>query len=194
MILGFGAQPYRGAIGQQQVEIDRIGYQAAGGADHHFGINLYRFLQRAPLVTPVGGVAVEVLNFRDSAAGKLFDFAAEFDKRETEIVCKQLSKRRFARATETYQGYSRAGCAALGCGAQGFADGEPYLVQRLFVTVFQQGTDHQPLWRSGGKVADQFGQRAVQGVCHLYQHQYRSVAFAVLEIGQVPLRYAGRLR
>ncbi len=43
-------------------------------------------------------------------------------------------------------------------------------------------------------IAEQFGQRALQGQRHLQQHQHRSVADAVFQVRQVPLGHIGRLR
>jgi hypothetical protein len=59
------------------------------------------------------------------------------------------------------------------------------------VAALQQLADKQPLGRRGRHVAEQFGQRALQRLGHVEQHQDRRVADAVLQIGQVPLRHVG---
>ena len=67
------------------------------------------------------------------------------------------------------------------------AERQPGAAQLGVALAAQQLAQHQPLRRAGGHVADQLGERAVERVRDLLQHQDRGVADAVFEVGEMPL-------
>jgi hypothetical protein len=96
--------------------------------------------------------------------------------------------------SETYRALKASCEAGVAAGAQQFADRHAGAAQRGVVASVEQLADEQPLGRAGRDVAQQLGERTLQGLRHLQQHQDRRVADPVLQVREVPLGDIGRHR
>ena len=179
---------------QHEVEVGGIRHQPARRGDHHLGVDLDRFFECPSLVTTVGVRAVEVVDLADATSGKFLDLAAQFDEGVAQVIGQALAQRALARTAQTDQGNAGMARPRIAAGAQQFGQCLAGPAQVGFAAVLQQFADQQPLGRGGGDVAQQFGQRAVQRLRHLQQHQDGGIAGAVFEVGQVALRDVRRSR
>ena len=121
----------------------------------------------------VGALAVQRLNFANSATGHFFNLAARLDERHAQILGQHLPQGRFARATQAHQGGKSAGC----------------------VTCTRTPTIACALASTGARSQTQkIAQRALQRLSHRQQDQDGDVAQAIFHVGQVALRHARGLR
>ena len=196
MLLGRGAQPYRVAVRQQQIEGGGLGHQPARRGQHHFRVDLHGLFQRPPFVAAVGIGAVQIVDFQDAAAGHALDLAVQLHERITQVISQHLAQRGLARAAQADQRHALGAVGALRPRpyAEQLGQGLARALQVGFRAAAEQLADQQPVGRFGGDVAHQFGQRAVEGACDLQQHQDGGIAHPMFQIGQMALRYASHLR
>ena len=191
MVLWFGLQPHRVAVGKHFIEGRGVRHQTAWGGNHHLWIDLNRLLQCTPLVSAVRMGAVEVVDFRNAAAGKLLDLAAQFHKGVAQIGGQAGPQSRFARTPQANQSDSM-GARSVGGGTKHLCNLHAHAAQFSLAARAQHFTQQQPFRRGGGDIAQQLRQRALQSTGHLQQDQDRSIAFAIFKAGQMSFRHIGR--
>ena len=135
--------------------------------------------------------AVEVVDFRNAAAGKLLDLAAQFHKGVAQIGGQAGPQSRFARTPQANQSDSM-GARSVGGGTKHLCNVHAHAAQVSLAARAQHFTQQQPFRRGGGDIAQQLRQRALQSTGHLQQDQDRSIAFAIFKAGQMSFGHIGR--
>ena len=196
VVLRVGLQPDVVQWASSRLKVAVSETSAARGGDHGFGIDLDRLLERAPFVAAVGVLAVERLDLATLQPANFSISRLSSTNGKPEVV-RQRRPSVDLPAPRSPISAMRGLRWPLPCSppvrraarrsprARGAASASSRLLEQF--------ADQQPFGRAGGHVAEQFGQRALQRVGHLQQHQDRGVADAVLEVGEMALGDAGAL-
>jgi hypothetical protein len=83
------------------IQSGRVRHQATRCGNDDFWVNLDGLFQGPTLVATVGIGAIEIVNFRNAAACKLFYLTAQFNEGITQVLGQALPKRGLTCPTQT---------------------------------------------------------------------------------------------
>ena len=189
VLLGTGLEPDAIEAALQQVEGLALADDAAAGGHHHaVGVFLGDAHQRAALVAPVAGLAVQQQDLVHAGAGLALDLPVQLDERHAAPGGELGPERRLAGAAQTDQGDALLAPLAV---AQAEAGGQ----QRMGLLELGVVQPPQQILHAGQRrarrVLQQLEDGDVQGPGGGFQRVDRHVALAAFHVGQEALGQVG---